>query len=44
MCLDVAIAVLFLQWLGGVIDPNTYGLILTMAVVLAVLHVLRVLL
>jgi hypothetical protein len=42
--LDVTLVVLLLQWLGQVIDPGTYSLIVTVAIVLIVLHLIRVLL
>ncbi|TPV99335.1 MAG: hypothetical protein USCAAHI_01212 [Beijerinckiaceae bacterium] len=42
--LDVTIAVLGLQWLGRIVDPGTYGLIATVAIVLIVVHLIRVLL
>jgi hypothetical protein len=42
--LDVTLAVLFLQWLGAVIDPATYSFIVTVAVVLVIVHLVRVIL
>jgi hypothetical protein len=40
--IDVTLAVLLLQWLGNVIDPSTYGFIVTIVTMLAVLHLVRV--